>query len=44
MSDYAESLITLMPTNQYSHGDAGGSFGTDVNDDGRLEGVRNAQI
>ena len=44
VSDYAESLVTLMPTNQYSHGDAGGSFGTDVSDDGRLEGVRNAQI
>ena len=26
VSDYAESLVTLMPTNQYSHGDAGGSF------------------
>ena len=44
VSDYAESLVTLMPTNQYSHGDAGGSFGTDVSDDGRLEGVRNAQL
>ena len=44
VSDYAESLVSLIPTNQYSHGDAGGSFGTDVNDDGRLEGVRNAQL
>ena len=43
VSDYPESLVTLMPTSQYVHGDAGGSFGTDISDDARLEGLRNAQ-
>ena len=32
VSDYAESLVTLMPTNQYTHGDAGGSYGM-ISDD-----------
>ena len=44
MSDYAESMVSLQPTTQFLHNEASGSFGTDVNDDGRLEGIRNAQI
>jgi len=43
VSDYAESMVTLSPTTQFLHNEETGSFGTDVNDDGRLEGVRNAQ-
>ena len=42
VSDYAESLVSLIPTTQFLHDDETGSFGTDVSDDGRLEGVRNA--
>ena len=44
VSDYSESMVSLHPTTQFLHNDASGSFGTDVNDDGRLEGIRNAQI
>jgi len=44
VSDYSESMVSLQPTTQFLHNDASGSFGTDVNDDGRLEGIRNAQI
>ena len=43
VSDYPESMVSLQPTTQFLHNEASGSFGTDVNDDGRLEGVRNAQ-
>ena len=43
VSDYAESMVSLQPTTQFLHNEASGSFGTDVNDDGRLEGIRNAQ-
>ena len=44
VSDYAESLVTLLPTSQYVHGDAAGSFGTNILDDAKLEGIRNTQI
>ena len=44
VSDYPESMITLMPNTQYAHGDAGGSYGTDISDAARLEGIRNAQM
>ena len=44
VSDYSESMVSLQPTTQFLHNDETGSFGTDVNDDGRLEGIRNAQI
>jgi len=40
ISDYADSKVSLVPTTQYLHNDETGSFGTDVNDDARLEGVR----
>jgi len=47
VSDYAESMITYMPTTQFLHSADGtddtGSYGVDVTQDGRLEGVRNAQ-
>ena len=37
VSDYAESLVTLMPTNQYSHVVRTIVLNTDVSDDARLE-------
>ena len=43
VSDYAESMVSLHPTTQFLHNEDTGSFGTDVLDDARLEGVRNAQ-
>lgn len=45
LSDYADSMVSLIPTTQFLHSadgtDESGSFGTDVNDDARLEGIRN---
>jgi len=41
LSDYADSMVSLIPTTQFLHNDKTGSFGTDVNDDARLEGIRN---
>ena len=43
VSDYPESLVTLLGTSQFVHNSKNGTFGTDVSDDARLEGVRNAQ-
>ena len=43
VSDYAESMVSLHPTSQFLHNDESGSFGTDVLDDAKLEGIRNAQ-
>ena len=43
VSDYAESMVSLYPTTQFLHDDDSGSFGTDVADDGKFEGIRNAQ-
>ena len=47
VSDYPESLVTLIGTNQYQHNtvkDEGGEggYGTNVEDDGVKEGIRNA--
>ena len=42
VSDYAESLVSLLPTTQFLHNENTGSYGTDVSDDARLEGVRNS--
>ena len=42
VSEYAESMVSLIPTTQFLHNEDTGNFGTDVSDDGRLEGVRNA--
>ena len=44
VSDYAESMVSLHPTSQFIHNEDTGSYGTDVSDDARLEGIRNAQI
>ena len=43
ISEYPESMVTLMPTTQFLHNEETGSFGINVSDDARLEGVRNAQ-
>ena len=43
VSDYPESLVSLYPTTQYLHNDETGSYGTNVEDDGKFEGIRNAQ-
>ena len=43
VSQYPESLVTYMPTTQFLHNEETGSFGVDVTQDGRLEGIRNAQ-
>ena len=43
VSDYAESMVTYMPTTQFLHNEETGSFGIDVSQDARLEGIRNAQ-
>ena len=41
VSDYAESMVSLIPTTQYLHNDESGSFGIDATQDARLEGIRN---
>ncbi len=43
VSDYAESLVTLIPTSQFVHNENKGSYGVDIENDARLEGIRNAQ-
>ena len=47
VSDYAESMVSLLPTTQFLHSADGtddtGGFGTNVADDGKFEGIRNAQ-
>jgi len=43
ISDYSESLVTLMPTTQFLHDDDTGNFGTDVKNDATFEGIRNGQ-
>ena len=47
VSDYAESMVTYMPTTQFLHSADGtddtGGYGVDVLQDGRIEGIRNAQ-
>ena len=44
ISDYAESRVTVQPTTRFAQGDDTGNFGTDVGDDGILEGQRVSQI
>ena len=41
LSDYNDSMVSLIPTTQYLHNDESGSFGTDVKNDALFEGVRN---
>ena len=43
VSDYAESMVSLSPTTQFLHNEATGGYGTDVQDDGKFEGIRNSQ-
>jgi len=43
VSDYAESMVSLSSTTQFLHNEESGGFGTNVADDGKFEGIRNAQ-
>ena len=43
ISDYPESRVTVQPTTQFLHGEETGNFGTDVVNDGVLEGARVSQ-
>jgi len=43
VSDYPESRVSLQSTTQYAHGEKTGNFGTDVENDGVLEGARISQ-
>ena len=44
VSDWPESRVSVQPTTRFAHGDDTGNFGTDVGDDGVLEGQRVSQI
>ena len=44
VSDWPESRVTVQPTTRFAHGDDTGNFGTDVINDGVLEGQRVSQI
>jgi hypothetical protein len=44
VSDWPESRVTVQPTTRFAHGDDTGNFGTDVIDDGVLEGQRVSQL
>jgi len=44
VSDYPEARVTLQPTTRFAHNEDTGHFGTDVTDDGILEGERMARI
>ena len=44
VSDYDESDVTLQGTTQFLHNEDKGMFGTDVIDDGKIEGTRASQI
>ena len=43
VSDYAESRVSVMPTNRFVHNDDSGAFGTDVEQDGITEAARVSQ-
>ena len=43
ISDYAESKVTLMPTNRFAHNEDTGAFGVDVEQDGITEAARLSQ-
>jgi hypothetical protein len=43
VSDYPESMVSLSPTTQFLHNEDTGGYGTDVQDDGKFEGIRNSQ-
>lgn len=44
ISDYPESRVTLSSTTQFAHNEDTGAFGTDVSQDGKTEGEREAQF
>ena len=44
VSDYDESDVTLQGTTQFLHNEDKGAYGTDVIDDGKIEGVRAGQL
>ena len=44
VSDWPESRVTVQATTRFQHGKDTGNFGTDVTDDGILEGQRVSQI
>jgi len=44
VSDWPESRVSVQPTTRFAHGDDTGNFGTDVINDGVLEGQRVSQI
>ena len=43
ISDYPESRITVRPTTRFAHGKDTGNFGTDIAQDGKIEGQGIAQ-
>ena len=43
VSDYPEARVSLQATTRFAHGEDTGSYGTPVEDDGTLEGIRIAQ-
>ena len=43
VSDYAESKVSVMPTNRFAHNEDSGSFGVDVEQDGITEAARVSQ-
>ena len=43
VSDYAESKVTVMPTNRFAHNEDTGAFGVDVEQDGITEAARVSQ-
>ena len=43
ISDYPESRVTVQPTTRFAHGEDTGNFGVDVEQDGKIEGQREAQ-
>ena len=44
VSDYDESDVTLQGTTQFLHNEDKGAYGTDVIDDGKIEGIRAGQL
>ncbi len=44
ISDYPDSRVSLQGSTQFLHNEDTGAYGTNVNDDGRLEGMRISQM
>jgi hypothetical protein len=43
ISDYPESRVSVQPTTRFAHGEDTGNFGVDAEQDGKIEGQREAQ-